>query len=195
MVSYCVQNSHPLAIGGGSFALKGLITRVLIMAKQRMINTRFWDDSYISDLDPIEKLMFLYLLTNAQTNISGIYELSIKKIALDTGIDKEMVQKIIGRFTKDKKVFYVKGWVCIKNFIRHQNHKSPKIRVGIEGELENVPNTILKQVIGYGYGIDTLSHLTESNLIKSNLIRGGEASKEAVKRNTGMRGIGEILNK
>src|SRR3990167_10309926 len=108
------------------------------MAKQRMINTRFWDDSYISDLDPIEKLMFLYLLTNAQTNISGIYELSIKKIALDTGIDKEMVQKIIGRFTKDKKVFYVKGWVCIKNFIRHQNHKSPKIRVGIECELDSV---------------------------------------------------------
>ena len=34
------------------------------MAKQRYINTKFWRDSYIEDLDPIEKLLFLYLLSN-----------------------------------------------------------------------------------------------------------------------------------
>ena len=63
-----------------------------------MINTRFWIDDYISHLDPTEKLMFLYFLTNPLTDICGVYEIPLKNIALDTGIDKEMVEKIIKRF-------------------------------------------------------------------------------------------------
>jgi hypothetical protein len=67
------------------------------MAKQRYINTKFWRDSYIEDLDPTEKLLFLYLLTNPDTNICGVYELPLKIIAADTGIDKEMVKKLLNR--------------------------------------------------------------------------------------------------
>ena len=37
------------------------------MAKTRIINTRFWIDDYTSNLDPIEKLLFLYFLTNTAT--------------------------------------------------------------------------------------------------------------------------------
>lgn len=73
------------------------------MAKQRMINTRFWEDGYTANLDPIEKLLFLYFLTNTSTNICGFYEIPLKKIASDTGLDKDMVLKIIKRFTDDKK--------------------------------------------------------------------------------------------
>ncbi len=46
------------------------------MAKYRVVNTRFWDDAYVAELSPNEKLIFLYLLTNALTTIGGIYELS-----------------------------------------------------------------------------------------------------------------------
>ena len=69
------------------------------MAKNRYIDTKFWTDTYITNLDPIEKLLFLYALTNPHTNIAGIYEISIKQIAFDTGIDKEMVEKIFQRFS------------------------------------------------------------------------------------------------
>ena len=31
------------------------------MAKKRYISTTFWRDEYVSNLDPIEKLLFLYL--------------------------------------------------------------------------------------------------------------------------------------
>jgi len=113
------------------------------MAKQRMVNTRFWDDNYASNLDPIEKLLFLYFLTNTSTNISGVYEIPIKKVANETGIDKEMVEKIINRFSKDNKIFYKDGWVVIKNFIKHQNQKSPKVSKGIVEEFKNVPENIL----------------------------------------------------
>lgn len=111
------------------------------MAKQRFINTRFWDDGYISNLDPIEKLLFLYFLTNPATNICGIYELPLKRIALDTGIDKEMVDKVIRRFTKDEKIYYIDGWVIVKNFIKHQS-LNPNVRIGIENGFNTIPDNI-----------------------------------------------------
>lgn len=139
------------------------------MANSRMINTRFWDDDYTSNLDPVEKLLFLYFLTNTSTNISGIYEIPIKKIALETGLDRDMVLKILDRFTKDGKIFYYKGWVCLKNFVKNQNQNSPKVKIGIEREIMALNKDILNIFIGYGYPMDTLSHLTKLNLTKLNL--------------------------
>ena len=132
------------------------------MAKKRYINTVFWDDAYVSNLDPSEKLVFLYLLTNPCTNISGVYQIPLKRIALDTGIDGEMCKKIIDRFQRDAKVLYIEGWMAVKNFIKHQNYNSPLVQSGIERELLEAPD-LLKNFIGYPingeiYGIDTLSN-------------------------------------
>src|SRR3990167_9698107 len=120
------------------------------MAKIRYINTRFWDDNYTSNLDPIEKLLFLYFLTNTSTNICGIYEIPLKKVAMDTGIEKDMVAKVMERFTKEQKIFYVNGWVGIKNFIKHQS-LNPKVKLGIKIGLEAIPKDILDNMIAYGY--------------------------------------------
>src|SRR5687768_3622653 len=109
------------------------------MAKHRMVNTRFWDDTYISNLDPTEKLLFLYFLTNTSTSICGIYEISLKKAAVETGIDRDMVAKVLDRFARDKRIVYVDGWVGIVNFVKHQNQGSPKVQKGIEVGLANVP--------------------------------------------------------
>jgi hypothetical protein len=138
------------------------------MTKARVVNTRFWDDHYTSNLDPVEKLMFLYFLTNTSTNICGIYECPLKKVAMDTGIDKDMVVKIIDRFTKDGKIYYVEGWVGIKNFVKNQNQRSPQVIKGIENEITAIPKDIMDKMIGLGYPMDTVSYLIQSNLIKSN---------------------------
>ena len=73
------------------------------MAKERYINTKFWDDSYIVKLDPIEKLLFIYLLTNPLTNICGIYEVSLRRIAFDTGIEEEVILTLLRRFEEKRK--------------------------------------------------------------------------------------------
>lgn len=112
------------------------------MSKMRMVNTRFWDDDYTANLDQIEKLMFLYFLTNPATEICGIYEIPLKNIATDTGIEKEMVENILRRFRRDKKVFYLNGWVAVTNFIFHQN-LNPSVIKGIENGLEQAPKPIL----------------------------------------------------
>lgn len=138
------------------------------MAKSRMVNTKFWDDAYISELDPIEKLLFLYLLTNSATTICGIYELPVKKMSVDTGIEKEMLLKILGRFAQEDKIIFFKGWVIIKNFTKHQNEGSPTIKRGIEVALEAVPREIMDIYQEKIKGIDTLSYLNLNSNLNSN---------------------------
>jgi hypothetical protein len=94
------------------------------MSKLRSVNTHFWSDTYVVDLDPIEKLLFLYLLTNEKTNMLGIYELHIRRISFDTGIDKDMVMKIFDRFEEKEKAKYLDGYVVLRNFIKHQSYNT-----------------------------------------------------------------------
>lgn len=139
------------------------------MSRQRYINTKFWDDSYIIDLDPIEKLLFIYFLSNPLTTIAGIYEISLKRIAFDTGIDKDMVQKIIDRFAVDQRVIYDQGWLFIINFVKHQAI-NPKIGIGIEETLKTVPQ-ILKDTHGIAYDrlSKTLNYINTNVNINTNI--------------------------
>ncbi len=116
------------------------------MAKNRYVNTKFWDDQYISDLDPVEKLLFLYLLTNPLTEMCGIYEIQVRRIALDTGIDKDMIPKIFFRFAEAGKIFYINNnWVYIRNFQKHQA-VNDSIKIGIERSLKAIPAEIMQVV-------------------------------------------------
>jgi len=137
------------------------------MSKQRYINTKIWEDAWFSNLDQIEQLVFIYFLTNPMTNIVGAYEISKKTISVSTGLEMRTLDEILGRFKKDKKVFYLDGWIVLPNFIRHQNHKSPKIQRGIEIELESMPDNV-KVLIPYTYGIDTISHSNTNTNTNSN---------------------------
>ena len=134
------------------------------MAKQRYINTRFWQDNYISNLDPSEKLLFLYCLTCPSTNISGAYEIPLKIIAADTGYDQDMIKKIFARFEKDNKIIYKDGWLFIVNFIKHQSSKSTKVQIGIKENLKDAPDWIKNRVsIPYPYPIIYSNSNSNSN--------------------------------
>lgn len=127
------------------------------MAKQRYVNTKFWSDNFISELNPLDRYLFLYFLTNEHTNIAGIYELPLKTIAFETGIEIDMLKKMVKRLTG--KVEYIDGWVCIRNFQKHQSQESTKVKRGIEIEMEKIPLKIREFLkndtvpIGYPYSI------------------------------------------
>lgn len=129
------------------------------MAKLRVVNTRFWDDDFTANLDPIEKLLFLYLLTNTSTDICGVYEIPLKKMAMDTGIEKGMLEVILKRFEDEGKVIYEGGWVGIKNFIKNQS-VNPKVLAGIKIGLVKAPKSLTSRL---GIDVDSLSH-SNSNL-------------------------------
>jgi len=93
------------------------------MSKRRYISDSFWSHNWVEDLDPLEKYLYLYLLTNQLVSICWIYEIKAKRIAYETGIDKEMILKMILRFENAKKIYYDNWIICITNFVKNKNIK------------------------------------------------------------------------
>lgn len=145
------------------------------MSKMRYVNTRIWDDEWFADLDPQSKFVFVYLLTNALTEISGAYEIRSRRIAFDTGLDEATIRSILDRFEQDGKIIYRDGWLLIVNFIRHQA-LNPKVKVGIERSLEECPSWIRERLSLEGY--ESLLHLNPNLNLNSNQTQ-GECEAEA----------------
>lgn len=117
------------------------------MSKRRQLETKFWDDKYVTNLDPSEKLLFLYLLTNPSTNIAGLYEITVRRIAFDTGFDDVVVENILSRLEKSKKIVRIDDWILIVNFIKYQS-VNPSVLKGIKRCLfEETPEHILSKLM------------------------------------------------
>jgi hypothetical protein len=108
------------------------------MAKQRVINTKYWKDPYIRSLDRDGKLLFLYLFTNDRTEMCGAYEITFDEVCFDTGLNAATVETLIAKFSKDKKYIYRKGWILCVNFIKNQRPNT-SVLAGIRKSLERVP--------------------------------------------------------
>lgn len=142
------------------------------MSKSRYIRDSFWTDGYIERLSPDEKLMFLYLLTNPLCNVSGIYEIRSKRIGFDTGYDTEVVENILNRFVNDGKLFRIKDYLIITNFVKNQS-SNPSILQGVERIIQELPHDIRQAVTGWvqeGLLYFTLPNLTKPNEKKSSSV-------------------------
>lgn len=66
------------------------------MAIHRNIQMSFWTDTKICDeFSPNEKYMYLYLMTNPHTNLCGCYEVSVRQIVFETGLEKKAVNNLL----------------------------------------------------------------------------------------------------
>jgi hypothetical protein len=139
--------------------------RVWQVSKQRMLTTGFWSDPWVVDeLNPLDRYLFIYLLTNEHTTIGGVYELSMRTMANETGIEKEELSRMLKRM--ETRVIYMDGWVVFRKAIMHQNIGSPKIKAAVAQTLKSLPRALLEYVqvpADFGellqaeYGIDTVS--------------------------------------
>ncbi len=92
------------------------------VAKQRIINTKFWNDSYIAGLSPPEKVVILYLITNPLTNISGVYELPPRRAPFDVGIADEEMAVVFMKFEADGKL------VCLTQPLGRTRERANRLR-------------------------------------------------------------------
>lgn len=127
------------------------------MSKNTFFNTRFWQDTYVADLDPSEKLLFNYCLTSPFLSLSGIYEVPLKFMATETGLDKEMIAKILARFQKDKKIAYKDGWLCVLNYPKYQSYNLTNVRKGLKKEIDSVPEDLLSFFVDLGYEYNAIA--------------------------------------
>lgn len=126
------------------------------MSKQRFINTKFWDDDWIVELNANQKLVYLYLITNPLTTIAGSYEVSVRRIAFDTALSPAIVKDSLSRFEAAGKIVYRNGWLLLGNFIKHQSN-NPKVLKGIEVAVSNSPDWVKDTL---SKGMDSLSKPT-----------------------------------
>jgi len=136
------------------------------MADYRQLHTRMWSsDRWFIELKPSYKLLFIYLFSNERASVSGLYEIPIRVISFETGLDKETITSGFGVFKDANKVLYdfETGVVYVRNMFKYQGSNSPKLQARIQADLKAVPNCSLKDVwlqenrvlIGYGNGMDT----------------------------------------
>ena len=102
------------------------------MSKLRSINTKIWSDTWFEELTVSQKLLFIYLITNNKTNMLGVYEISIKKISFETGINIDTIKKSIKTFDKVGKMRYSNNRVILINYLKHQNYNFNMMKSAIE---------------------------------------------------------------
>lgn len=135
----------------------------------RNIVTEFWTDAKVEMLNCNEKLLALYLLTAPQGNLAGCYEVTFKRIELDTGIKASQVEKSMERLCELGIVSYSPDTseVLVRNFGKYNWSKSPKTSSALEKQIERVENPQMraelarayeaKFMASYPYPIDTVS--------------------------------------
>lgn len=148
------------------------------MANYRQIHTQIWRDNWFLDLEPDEKLLFIYLFSNDNSNLAGLYELHERIIQLETGLDKKRINEIVSKLEGDGKVFYRDGVVWIVNMQKYHSNAGEKVKRNIELIVESIPDCEVKRKYSIANGIeledtlsvseDTLSYSKSKSKLNSN---------------------------
>lgn len=110
------------------------------MAVYRQIQITFWQDGFVLELTLEEKYFYLYLMSNSKTTQCGIYELPKKIIEIETGYNRETVEKLLKRFIEYGKILYSQETqeIMLLNWIKYNGSNSPKVKSKIEKELKEI---------------------------------------------------------
>jgi hypothetical protein len=87
---------------------------------ERGFQTELWTDPFIQGLTPEAKLLFIYLWTNKHCNQAGIYEISLKTMAFDTGLTLESLPKFLKELEPKVTWYADRNLVWVKNFLKRQ---------------------------------------------------------------------------
>ena len=142
------------------------------MANYRQIHTQIWRDNWFLELRPDEKLLFIYLFSNDNSNLAGIYEIHESIIALETGLRPARIREILVKLEASNKVHYGGGVVWIVNMRKYHSNASEKVQKNIDAAIYDIQDGEIKKryciangitlentlSIPYPYPMDTLSH-------------------------------------
>ena len=165
------------------------------MADYRQIHTKIWKDGWFLELEPNEKLLFIYLFSNERACVAGIYDLPLKVICFESCLDETTVLAALDKFAKAEKVFYEDGVVWVVNLIQYNtnNLSSPKIQANIRKTFSLLPECPLKYrwleffngIVDDEYRIDTVSipiHIEQEQEQEQEQEHGADAPKQRAKK-------------
>ena len=128
------------------------------MDLRRSVNTRVWNDDWFETLEPNFKLLWLYLLTNTHTNMLGIYEVTLRRISFETGLNEEIVRKGFESLQKALKAFIIlEKFVFLPNWIKNQGMNDNMVKA-THTLYEALPKEVKDIVLENGFkGLPSLS--------------------------------------
>ncbi|ENQ3077378.1 DnaD domain protein [Bacillus cereus] len=110
------------------------------MAVYRNVQVNFWQDDFVLDLTPEERYFYIYLLTCSKTTQCGIYPLPKRLAEMETGYNRETVDKLLQRFIEYGKILYDAKTkeLYIQNWLRYNPITSPNVEKCVLRELKTV---------------------------------------------------------
>ena len=133
----------------------------------RTVDIRLWTDPKVHSLPPREKLLFLYLLTNPHTDLSGLYYLPLSLVIYETGLTRQVICKGIDTLSDRTLIRYDRqtDTIWVVNMLRYQS-KSKKITQHVATHFAGIHKSPLIQdfldhykdlTIPYKYHNDTVT--------------------------------------
>ena len=126
---------------------------------ERGFQTELWTDPFIQELSPEAKLLFIYLWTNKHCNQAGLYEITLRTIAFDTGLSVESLPEIMKQLEPKVAWYPGQNLVWVKNFLKRQC-KSNSFLIAAAKSLKTVRNNgLVAEFVNYNQGFNLMSLL------------------------------------
>src|SRR5438876_4885409 len=107
----------------------------------RRIVDGFWHDRKVRRLDPLGKLLLLYLVTSPDSHVTGLFRwdpaVAARRMGCDRGVVGELMGSLrgIGLVQEDSEC----GLVYVPRMFKYQGSRSPKMRTYVYKHLERLP--------------------------------------------------------
>lgn len=107
------------------------------MGKFNSIHSKFWTDQAVEELSPKAKLVFLYLLTSPHRTPSGLYSMTQRRIARDTGLRMDGIKSALKELASKDLVLNdpQKSYVLIVQAVKYLHQKGERMRKSVVNDV------------------------------------------------------------
>ena len=111
----------------------------------RTIAASFWTDPKVKKLSPNDKLLFLYLITNPHTHVSGIYHLDLKYAATDLGYPMNTLSRSLDTLSSAGLCAYDESTevIWVKKMMGYQGRGDKNVRSAAHHIREDLHHSVL----------------------------------------------------
>lgn len=112
----------------------------------RVINTAIHQDEWFRSLTINQKNIWFYLLSAPESNLSGIYQIDLQYMELNTGISLAEIRATFEKFQKDDRLAFKNKYVIIIKFLSHQQLNTNQIKRVCRIITEEIPAEVREYI-------------------------------------------------
>jgi hypothetical protein len=122
------------------------------MARYRGVQSKFFTDPKIQQLNPEARFLYLYLLLNEHRNQSGLYDLSVPTMAYETGMTVKNTRAALKVLCDSGRVAYdeAEEIVWAKKAARYERFNA-QARVGVKIDLDHCSSEAFRKAFTESY--------------------------------------------